>query len=43
MAALKADNSPIGKRTARSKSEQAFQSALEEADRRRPDLAEACP
>lgn len=42
-AAVKADNSASGKRTAAARAEQAFQVANEEADRRRPDLATACP
>lgn len=42
-AALRADNSAAGKRMAAAKAEQAFQIANEEADRKRPDLANACP
>lgn len=43
LAALTADNSVAGKRAAAAKAEQAFQVATEEADRKRPDLATACP
>ena len=42
-AALKADNSPVGKRTAVSKAQQAFDSAIKEANRGRPELADGCP
>lgn len=43
VAAIRADSSAAGKRMAAAKAEQAFQIANEEADRKRPDLASACP
>jgi hypothetical protein len=43
MVALKSDNSRIGRRTATSKSQEAFRNAFEEMDRKRPDLVNACP